>query len=340
MISILLLMWINPPGPTSIPLVAFFLTVLGRPFLRAGGTGDLRSFQNSFLAALGLAACAGLLILTTPFLADYLVMNLALFLILFVFGFITARSAGVNFWMQIGILTVFIFVGLNPQQPIAAQTIIDTFVGFIVGIGIATIVGRLIWPVLPQRVLKDNLLALFAHIKGLLSADPHREKIQAQLAILPVEALHASRQIRIAGCSEQEKATLGALIRALETLVTRTTVLVSRRHILPEITQAILRPRFERLEMEFKQMLGAFAECLRQGDCRRELPSLRRALGEMDGALENIHQGEILKGQQLEASVHVLELVDHYHAAGEALEDCRRLIGILKIHRYWGHCGL
>jgi uncharacterized membrane protein YccC len=339
-ISILLLMWINPPGPTSIPLVAFFLTVLGRPFLRAGGTGDLRSFQNSFLAALGLAACAGLLILTTPFLADYLVMNLALFLMLFVFGFITARSAGVNFWMQIGILTVFIFVGLNPQQPIAAQTIIDTFVGFIVGIGIATIVGRLIWPVLPQMVMRDNLLALFAHIKGLLNGDPHRNKIQAQLAILPVEALHASRQIRIAGCSEQEKATLGALIRALETLVTRTTVLVSRRHILPEITQAILRPRFERLEVEFKQMLGAFAECFRQGDCRRELPSLRRALGEMDGALENIHQREILKGQQLEAPVHVLELVDHYHAAGEALEDCRRLIGILKIHRYWGHCGL
>ena len=113
-ISILLLMWINPPGPTSIPLVAFFLTVLGRPFLRAGGTGDLRSFQNSFLAALGSAGCAGLLILTTPFLADYLVMNLALFLILLVFGFMTARSAGVNFWMQIGMLTVFmLFVGLN-----------------------------------------------------------------------------------------------------------------------------------------------------------------------------------------------------------------------------------
>ena len=112
-IAILLLMWINPPGPGSIPLVAFFLTVLGRPFVRAGGTGDLRSFQNSFLAALGLAACAGLLILTTPFLTDYLVMNLALFLVLFLFGFTTARSAGVTFWRQIGMLTIFVFVGLT-----------------------------------------------------------------------------------------------------------------------------------------------------------------------------------------------------------------------------------
>ena len=157
-IAILLLMWINPPGPNSIPLVAFFLTVLGRPFLRAGGTGDLRSFQNSFLAAVASAACAGLLILTTPFLANYFVMNMALFLILFVFGFLTARRAGVNFWMQIGTLAIFIFVGLNPQQPVATQTIIDAYVGFIVGMAIATVVGRLIWPVLPQMVMRDNYL--------------------------------------------------------------------------------------------------------------------------------------------------------------------------------------
>jgi uncharacterized membrane protein YccC len=338
--AILLLMWINPPGPTSIPLVAFFLTVLGRPFLRAGGTGDLRSFQNSFLAALGLAACAGLLILITPFLTDYLVMNLALFLVLFLFGFTTARSAGVTFWMQIGMLTIFVFVGLNPQQPVATQTIIDAFVGFIIGIAIATIVGRTIWPVLPQMVMRDNLLAIFTNTKALLNGDPHGERIQTQLAILPAEALHASRQIRIAGCTQQEKARLGALIRALQTLVTRTTVLISRRHISPEIAEAILRPRFERLEVEFKQILDAFAECLRQGDCRRELPSLRRASGEMDGALESIRQSEILNGSHPEAPERVLELVDHYHATGEALEECRRLIGTLKIHRYWGHCGL
>ena len=339
-ISILLLKWINPPGPTAIPLMAWTLTILSRPFLRAGGTGDLRAFQNSFLAALGLAACAGLLILTTPFLADYLVMNLALFLILFVFGFFTARISGVNFWIQIGLLTISVFVGLNPHRPVASQTIIDSFLGLIIGMGIGTIVGRLIWPVLPQRVLRDDLLALFAQLKALLNGDPHRDKIQTQLAILPVEALQVSRQIRSAGCSEQEKARLGALVQALQTLVTRTTELVYRRHILPEITEAILRPRFERLEVEFKQMLDGFAECLRQGDCRRELPSLGHALGEMDGALESIRQNEILKGQPLDAPVRVLELADLYHATGDALEECSRLVRTLKIQRYWGDYAL
>src|SRR5262249_39127498 len=156
------------------------------------------------------------------------------------------------YWMQIALLTISAFVGLNPQQPVATQTIIDTFLGLITGMGIGTIVGRLIWPVLPQRVLRDDLLALLEQMKALLSGDPHREKIQTQLAILPVDALQASRQIRTSGCSKKEKARISALVRALQTLVTRTTVLVSRRHILPDITEAILRPRFERIEVEFK----------------------------------------------------------------------------------------
>jgi hypothetical protein len=229
---------------------------------------------------------------------------------------------------------------LIPQQPVATQTIIDAFVGFITGMGIATFVGRLIWPVLPQMIMRDDLLAILTHTKALLNAGPQREKIQRQLAILPAEALHASRQIRIAGCTNQEKARLGRLIRALQTLVIRTTGLVSRRHILPQVSEAILRPRFERLDLAFKQMLDAFAQCLRKGDCRSELPSLLRASSEMDGALEGIRQSEILNGTHSEALEHVLELVDRYHAIGEALEECRRLVGALKIHRYWGHCGL
>ena len=85
------------------------------------------------------------------------------------------------------------------------------------GMFIGTVLGRLLWPVLPQRVLRDNLLTLLAQIKALLNGDRDREKIQTQLAILPLEA----RQIRMAGCSEEERAKLVALVRALQTLITR-----------------------------------------------------------------------------------------------------------------------
>jgi uncharacterized membrane protein YccC len=133
-IAILLLKWINPPGPGALPLAAYLFSLFGRGFLRAGGTGDLRAFQNAFRAALCLAGCAVLLLLTTPFLADYVVMNLVLFLILFVFGFLTVRIPGNTFWMLVFTLSISSFVGLNPQVPVPSQTIIDTFLGLITGI--------------------------------------------------------------------------------------------------------------------------------------------------------------------------------------------------------------
>jgi len=145
------------------------------------------------------------------------------------------------------------------------------------GMFIGTVLGRLLWPVLPQRVLRDNLLMVLAQIKALLNGDPHREKIRTQLAMLPVEALQAARQIRIAGCSEEERAKLVALVRALQTLITRISHLLSRRDMLPEITEQILKPQSERLEIEFKQMLDAFAECFHQGDCLGS--SCRRSAG-------------------------------------------------------------
>jgi p-hydroxybenzoic acid efflux pump subunit AaeB len=339
-VSVLLLKWINPPGPASIPLMAWTLTILGRPILRAGGSGDLRAFQNAFLAAIGLAVCVTLLLLITPFLADYAVMNSVLFLILFIFGFVTARIPGINFWMQVILIAISAFVGLNPQQPVPSQTIIDTFLGIIIGMGIATVVGRLIWPVLPQRVLRDNLLALFAQAKALLGGDPHREKIQTQLAILPVEALQASQQIRIPGCSEKEKAKIATFVRALQALATQITELVSHRNILPEITGPILQPQFERLEVEFKQMLDAFTECFRQGDCQRELPSVHGALAEMDQAIKQVRDSRILADQKLEVPLQMLDLANRYHATAEALEECGRVLRALEIQRYWGDYAL
>jgi len=339
-IAVLLLEWINPPGSTAIPPMAWMLTIFGRTFLRVGETGDLRAFQNASLKALALVGCVLLLILTTPFLAGYAVMNLVLFLILFIFGFLTARSPGINSWMLVGFLTISVFVGLNPQVPVASQTIIDDFLGLVIGIGIGTVVSRLIWPVLPQRVLQDNLLTLFAQIKALLNGDPHREKIQTQLAILPVEALQAARQIRIAGCGEEERAKLVALVRALQTLITRISQLPSRRDRLPEITEPILEPQFERLEIEFKQMLDAFAMCFRQGNCRLQLPTVRGALSEMDNAVQQIRDRNLLAGLPFEAPLRVLDLVERYHATADALDECSRSVGTLQIQRYWGDYGL
>jgi hypothetical protein len=158
--------------------------------------------------------------------------------------------------------------------------------------------------------------------------------------MLPVEALQAARQIRIAGCGEEERAKLVALVRALQTLITRISQLPSRRDRLPEITEQILKPQFERLEMEFKQMLDAFAECFRQGFCECQLPTVRNALSEMDNAVQQIRDRNMLAGLPFEAPLRVLDLVERYHATADALDECGRLLGTLQLQHYRGDYGL
>jgi hypothetical protein len=109
---------------------------------------------------------------------------------------------------------------------------------------------------------------------------------------------------------------------------------------LPEIAEQILKPQFECLEIEFKQMLDAFAECFRQGDWRFQLPTVRGALSEMDDALQQIRDRNMLAGLPFEAPLRVLDLVERYHATADALDECGRLLRTLEVQRYWGDYGL
>jgi hypothetical protein len=44
----------------------------------------------------------------------------------------------------------------------------------------------------------------------------------------------------------------------------------------------------------------------------------------------------MLANLPFDAPLRVLDLVEHYHATAEALEECGRLLCTLKIQRYWG----
>ena len=335
-LAIVFLSWIHPPGGASTPAWAWLLIVLGRPFFRVGGTGDLRAFQTTVVACLILCISAALTIFISPLLADYTFMNLVLFIALFALGFLTTHLQGLNFWTEFTALTVSAFVALNPQEPVPAQTTIGTYLGLMFGVLIAAVIGRLFWPVLPQRILRDSLLDLLAGLKALVSGDPRGERIRAQLEILPLEALSAVRQNRVAGFSQREKCKMRSMIEALQGLAPRTQQLTSRREKLPESVAAALRLHFECLEFEFDQVLSAFEECLRVGDCDRVLPSFTGALAGLDLATQQLCDRGVLADQTLEASLQVLGLIDRYHAVGDSLSECGRLLQTLELQRYWG----
>ena len=83
-------------------------------------------------------------------------------------------------------------------------------------------------------------------------------------------------------------------------------------------------------------MFDAFAECFRQNECRRQLPTLRGALAEIDHAVQQLRDRNMLTSLTLEAPLRVLDLVDRYHATADALDECGRLLCSLQVHRYWG----
>jgi hypothetical protein len=244
-------------------------------------------------------------------------------------GQVRANIVGIAPWVSGPIIRVAV-----------RDAIINAFVGMMFGMWIATVLSRLLWPVLPQRLLRDNLLALLAQIKALLNGDPHREKIQLQVVIVSLEAIQAARQIRIAGCSEDERAKLVALIRALQTSITPISRLLSRRDRLPEITEQILELQSERLEIKFNQILDTFVECFRQGNCALQLPTVRGALIAMDDAVQQIRDRKMLENMPFDVPLRVLDLVEHYHATANALEECGRWLRTLEIQRYWGDYGL
>jgi uncharacterized membrane protein YccC len=343
-IGVTLLMWIHPPGPASVPLMAWLATILTRPYIRLGGTGDLRAFQNAFLGCLALAGCAVVALATTPLLASYLAMNVALFLVLFGFGFATAKITGISFGMELAFLIISAFVGLNPQQPVSSQTIIDTFLGIGIGLFIGTVVGRLIWPVLPQTVLRENLLGFLADAKAVLSRQPHPEAVGIRLALRSIEAYQAVRRVPIPNRSNQERAQekelLHALTMELQALAPRIHHLTALRDNLPQAALPLLRLPLQRLNVEFTQLLDAFADCVRTGSPRRDLPTLDATLAEMDEAIGQIRDRRILTSYPVRVPLLTLDIVGRYHAVADALNKIRSSITNLQINRYWGDYAL
>jgi uncharacterized membrane protein YccC len=339
-IALFLLRWIHPPGPAAIPLSAWIFTILSRPFVRSGGAGDLGIFQRVFVASLFFIPTVALLQLSTPALANYGVMNLTLFGILFAFGFLTARLAGLTFRTQVIVLGISVFVALNPQQPVPSITIIESFLGLTVGMVIAALVSRLIWPVLPQLLLRDDLVMFFTQLKALLNRERHPEKIRTQLAILPVEARQAAHQIRIAGYSAEEQAKVIQLIRRLQSLAMQSTALISQKYFLPKSIGSGLQAESEQLETVFKAILDSFVKGLHQRDCRGSFPSSQDALTKLEARLEEIRKSGVLSEQTLEVVISVQALANRYQAVAEALADCGSVLQTLQLQRYMGDFAL
>ncbi|MEX1118567.1 MAG: FUSC family protein [Terrimicrobiaceae bacterium] len=190
MVGLLIQNWLQPPGGAMITLATFVFSSLTR--LYPGGEGDRRAFHYAAISWFWGLLYIPVMLLMTPLFSEYLVLNTLLFSALFLYGFLSFGIPGLNFAMQVALLTIIGTVGLNGQEPVGFQAIVGVYFGIMLGILVSALIQRLLWPVLPQWQLRDRLLEWIAHCQQLTSQPeaPLETWRAVRLAMLPGE-VHA-----------------------------------------------------------------------------------------------------------------------------------------------------
>ncbi|HVE15871.1 MAG TPA: FUSC family protein, partial [Chthoniobacterales bacterium] len=213
-LALLYVNWINPPGGAALPFAAWLFTAMSRTY--PGGEGDRRSFVYVIRAAIAGIPYSLLLLVITPFLADYFVMNVFLFIGLFLLGSTIASMGGISLYAQCGMLLFVGTISMNPQEPVGFQAIVDNYFGVVLALTLSSVVQRLLWPVLPQREICKLFAEYFANCRELLGNPDEAQlrKLQDRLALIPPEV---ASWVRVTTTPEYPKGESEKLLALLHT---------------------------------------------------------------------------------------------------------------------------
>jgi uncharacterized membrane protein YccC len=340
-LAFLLIKWIHPPGATAIPLGAWIFSAMGRSSVSTGGVGDMRAFQRMFLTAVSGIPVVALLWLVMPLLAQYWAMNLLLFALCYAFGSVTAESASFGYAAQLMLLAISTLVAINPQQPVAFDTLKDSFLGLLIGLVIGGVVGRVLWPVLPQTLLHRNLTRFFVNLRALLGGSEDREYVFTETVLLPLEAIHAVDSIALPRCPASERDDLGNFIRTAHPLGMQITTLHKvKSKPLPAKVETLLRAPLAALEAKFGEFLDSLASSFRPGNANVVFPDFRVEMEAVESQVNVIRDDGLVANEDIESVAHMLELLDRYHVVAERLLSCRDQLTKLSLHRYLGDVAL
>jgi len=158
--------WLNPPGSSMMMLCVYVFTSLNA--LSPNESGDRPAMRQVLVFFFLMTAASLVLLVATPMMASYAVLNCVTAAWAFLFGYWLHRSGGVSVPLMFCFMLLVGVLGLNPQQPVGFQDISGFFFGFMNGLVISSVFQRLFWPVLPQNSLRTGLQNYFgAMVDGL-----------------------------------------------------------------------------------------------------------------------------------------------------------------------------
>jgi p-hydroxybenzoic acid efflux pump subunit AaeB len=330
--------WLNPPFGPGLVLATWVFTVLSR--LYPGGQGDRRAFHCVVYTASGGILYVLVMLILTPALSDYLILNIVLFVTLFLFGYLSQAIPGISFAMQIALLGTVGTIALNPQKPVMFQSIAGVYFGIVSGMILSALVQRLIWPVLPQRQIRDRILELLRLCQIILQLPPDQRPLwlHQRLALIPGETLGWIAVMNKPDCPPDEPPRLREYLRTLRRAAGH--LLTSAGQLLPLLPAAQAEDGHKAL-LSLREVMGA--ELSSQADMFRlretSLPTRTR----LEAALHDLHEwiGRLrlwilATNVPVEESVRLLGLADRFEMAGAELLAASHQAAALRLRQYLG----
>jgi uncharacterized membrane protein YccC len=340
-LALLYVNWINPPGGAALPFAAWLFTLLSRVY--PGSEGDRRAFTYVIRVALFGIPYSLLLLFLTPFLADYFVMNIFLFIGLFLLGFTIAGQGGISFYTQAGMLFFVGTISMNPQLPVGFQAIVDNYFGVVLALVLSSIVQRLLWPVLPQREICRLFAEYFACCRKLLGTVSSAEfgHLQDRLALIPPEI---ASWIRVTSTPEYPKGETQKLTDLLHTTQHLGYTILSARKLsdldIPAEIRAELDVNMKSIGLGNREALQALEEAFAKGKRGAMPPSQLAIFRPIEKPLSKVRHGYLSGVLYFTQAIPFLGAVDFLEATARTLDKCIDQLRGLELEAYSGDYAL
>jgi hypothetical protein len=259
---------------------------------------------------------------------------------LFVWGYVTFATRGMTIPMQLAMLMIVGILGLNGQEAISFQAIVDFFFGLALALVLAALIQRLLWPSLPQWELRDRFLELLRLCRRVLDEGPQSLPLwqKTRIALIPGEAGLRITRLTAPVVPAGERELLGGYLTLLRRVGGQLAVAVGRiAPLLPSEHAEEGRSRIARLEEEFKKHLAAHETSLETSEPPRistgELSQILTAWREWTAGLR------VWMLQHQKPSHEIIRLVGlsgRYEEAGQDLLRAGEQAARLRLGLYMG----
>jgi uncharacterized membrane protein YccC len=330
--------WLNPPGGAMFVLGAWVLTSLNAT--SPGGRGDWRAFHYVVYATVVIGAVSLVLLAIRPLLASYAVMNTILFTWLFVWGYASFRIRGVTIPMQLAMLMIVGILGLNGQDPISFEDIVNYFFGLVLALVLAAVIQRLIWPSLPQWELRHRLVELLTLSRCLLERGPGALPLwqKTRIALIPGEAGTRIDRLDSPVLPEGEQERLREYLGILRRVGAELAVSAGRLPpLLPQGEAGAHREKLDALELEMRRHLAAHAAALAAARPPEIDPGVLQAqLSRWKESIATLREWLLRHDWPVIDTIRIVGLSARYAEAGQALLSARESAGRLRLALYMG----